>query len=53
MCATLGPISSHTHDINKLFVSVSEAYKATDFLGLGCRWRAESGEMEGGREGGS
>ena len=29
-----------TDDINKLFVTVSEAYKATDFLGLGGKWIA-------------
>lgn len=46
VCTTLGLISSHTHDINKPFVSVSEAYKATDLQGLGYRWRAECGGRE-------
>ena len=46
VCVTHFITHTHTDDINKLFVSVSEAYKATDFLGLGCRWRVERREEE-------
>lgn len=38
---------THTHDINKLFVSVSEAYEVTDFLGLGLRMQSRAWRQRG------